>query len=141
MKRKIILLPTRESGELIYITPSKPNPWRAHRVDGKWYTHYQARWMHENDKHPDTVDTHIVHSVASEREWCRGFEPAPAYEIKSPVVARTSDGKRIRIIAPDGSEIWVVAGGSTKNWRWMTPRERNALYPKPSAAIGSRCDG
>jgi len=89
------------------ITPSKFNIWEGTPVEGSPWTAEQLRVMAEEHPTRKHFDSYPVELKFEQTEiWAA---PLPTVTIQCPIIARTSDERRVKIVTPRGIMKWVPA--------------------------------
>ena len=99
---------------VIYIAPSKQQPWYGAIVPDQRFTAQQLAQLDKRGLDPATVGVLTVrrNATTSEMYWPLGSLP-PVYAFDCPVITHGAD--RVTVIAPDGSTRKVYPDG------WTTP--------------------
>lgn len=84
------------------ITPSRPDPWTGRRQPGARFTDEQLRKITDEGRDARTVQVVDVPLLGEDRHTVLA-------SVTCPVFARSRNGRRILIVAPDGSKLWINA--------------------------------
>jgi len=88
------------------VAPSKVNIWEGTPVEGSRWTVEQLRVLAEERPDRKDFDCYPVELKYEQSIW----EPPPApVTIQCPIIARTSNEKRVKIVTPRGFLKWVPA--------------------------------
>ena len=89
------------------VAPSKINIWEGTPVEGSPWTVEQLRVLAQERPDRKDFDAYPVELKFEQTEiWAA---PPPTVTIQCPIIARTSNEKRVKIITPRGFLKWVPA--------------------------------
>lgn len=97
--------------EVLYFTPSRPNPWYGTIVEGERFTVEQSRELTKRGLDARTVETMTVKRNCTSREMYFPLGvPVPEYHFECPVLGRRADGW-VSVITPMGATKYVAPNG------------------------------
>lgn len=111
--------------ELVYVTPSKINPWRGGRRPEDRYTRRQLSALEARGIDPATVEDLIVRDPASRSEMSFSpYGPVPNFVMPCPILERLANGST-KVLSPSGDEMVIGANGEReKSFSWKLQGRR-----------------